>query len=171
MFYSEIIALSALILALITAFIQIKVHMQSLRPFLSFGGTNGIIRIFEETGVAGIDFNIRLMNVGNNVLRYEVLEFDVYLNDVKLPDVVETSTGSIIGVNTEISHNRFYNNILAYKKGLSPEQYTPPNHKICFSIEYYRVNKTKKKYRLSYEVFVSFDSGIKREIYGKTFAN
>ena len=169
--FELIIAFSAFLVALVTAIIQIKVHRQELRPYLSFSGTTGIVKIFTDTGKAGMDILINLMNVGKCVLVYEVSKFDVFVNGVKLPDVDVTNKGSVIGVNTGASYRKYYEGILQYSERLSPEQYIPPNHKIVFDIEYYKVNKPTKRYKLSYEVSLEFSDGIRREFYDKTYSD
>jgi hypothetical protein len=166
-----IVAFFAFMVALITAIIQIKVHVQELRPFLSFSGTKNIIKIFIETGRAGIDFVLILKNVGKCVLYYEIVQFDIFVNGVKLPDVDVRNKGSVIGVNTEVAYSKFFEEILQYEKGLMPEQYVLPNHKLIFLIEYHRANKPRKKYKLFYEVFIEFENGARREFYGKTLAD
>lgn len=169
--WSEIIALAAFVLSLILAIRQINMQIQESRPYLSFTGTNGMVKIFEDTGIVGMDFNLKLKNVGKCVLYYEVIQFDIFVNGTKLSDVDVKNKGSVIGINSETIYNKFYNSLLQYEKGLKPEQYVPPNHKIVLSIEYYRANKQKKRYKLFYEIFVEFEPGIRREFYGKTFAN
>lgn len=171
MCWSDGIAFAALAISLIVAIIQIRTQLQELRPYLSFAGTNGIVKVFEETGIAGMDVNLKLINVGKCVLYYEIMQFDVFVNGIKWPDFDVRNNGSVMGINTETVYNKFYNNFLQYEKGLNPVQYIPPNHRIVFSIEYYRVNRPKKRYKLSYEVTVEFEHGVKRELYGKTFAN
>ena len=171
MCHSNLITLAALAVALITAIIQIRIQYREWRPYLSFTGMNGIVKIFIDTGLAGIDFILNLKNVGKCVLYYNVIQFDIFINGVKAPDVELSSEGSVIGVNSDATYSKFFNGILQYKVGLAPEQYTPPNHKIIFTIEYYRADKQRKKYKLSYEMSFEVENGVQRMFYGKTFAN
>jgi len=162
-----VVALSAFAVALTTAIIQIKVHLQELRPYLSFSGTSGKVIINSETGQVGMDFILNLKNVGKCVLYYDVIQFDVFVNGAKMPDVDVKSKGSVIGVNTEAIYRKYYSEVSQHNTQQPFEQYIPPNHKIVFTIEYYKANRPKKRYKLFYEVFVEHKDGIPRELYGE----
>ncbi|MCL2361355.1 MAG: hypothetical protein FWC73_06040 [Defluviitaleaceae bacterium] len=122
-------------------------------------------------GIAGMDFNLEFENVGKCVLRYEIIKFDVFINGIKFPDVVLKNTGSVLGVKVCRNFNKYYTNFLQYKHGLDPSEYVPPNHILHFEVNYYKIGKAKKTYKLIYEVHREFDNGISREYYGETFAN
>jgi len=169
--WSEIISLAAFILALVVAFRQIQVMRQEMRPYLSFSGLSEIFKVSKETGSASMDFNLNFENVGKCVLRYEVIQFDIFINGVQLLPVDTKNTGAIVGVNSKTVYNKFYTKIRQFPPNLAPEKYIPPNYKVIFSIEYYRIDKPKKTYKLFYEVSKEFDSGLSREFFGKSFAN
>ena len=169
--WSEIISLAAFILALVLAVRQIQMQIQDMRPYLSYSGLNGVLKVDQNTGRADMDFNLKLENVGKCVLRYEVVKFDIFISGLQLPEVQLKSTGSIIGVNTTAIYSKFYKGIWQYPTNLAPQEHAPPNYKVDFVIEYYRTNKPEKKYKLHYEIFKEFESGVVRELFGETFAD
>jgi len=169
--WAEIISLAAFILALVLAIVQIRMMSLEMRPYLSFSNLEPALTVNKETGCADIDFTLRLENVGKCVLRYETTQFDVWINDLQLPNVQTTSTGSVVGVNTSTVYRRFYTEIWHYPTNPAPENYIAPNCKIIFAISYYRINKPTKKYSLSYEVVLESKGGVTRVLYGKTFAD
>jgi len=166
-----LIASIAFVLSLITAIIQIRVHLQELRPYLSFAGTSEIIRLFEGINTVGMDFILMLENVGKCVLCYEVIHFDIFVRGQKLPDVDLKNKGSVIGIGAKTTYSKYINNMIPFNENLKPAEYVPPNYKISFSIEYYKVGKQKRKYKLSYDIDVEFEYLTRREFHGNAFAD
>ena len=166
-----IIASTACIISLLLLIERFSWHKKDTRPYLSFKKTNGIVKIDESNGIAGIYINLEFENVGKCVLRYNIIKFDIFINGLKLPDVALKSTGSVLGVKVSGSFNKYYTNLLKYKLGLASSEYIPPNHVINFEVEYYKIGRPNKKYKLAYEVHKEFERGISREYYGETFAN
>lgn len=156
--WTSVVAFSAFILSLVTAYIQISVHHQELRPYLSFYGSSGKVRINQQTGDASIDIFLNFKNAGKCVLQYNITQLDYFIQGIKQPNVDEKSKGSIIGVNSECSFNRYYSKIWTYPIGLKPEEYILPNQKIIFTVEYYRIDKPKRS--ISY--FMNYSSNLKK---------
>jgi hypothetical protein len=164
-----VVADAAFILSIIIAYTQIKMHVQEQRPFLSFGGVSEVPRVVYETKTVGVDFYIRLKNVGRCVLYYEVTCFDVFVGGVKQPCAGDANISCVIGVNGESSPDKFFDNLIPFEEEKSG-RYQTPDYKIVFSAEYRKSNKAGKKYKIFYEIDAAFERGIKKEIYVKSFA-
>jgi len=132
--WAEIISLAAFLLALVLAVRQIQMMSQEMRPYLSFSQLEPVLTVCPETGSTDVDFNLKLENVGKCVLRYETTQFDVFINHMRLPNVHTKSTGSVIGVNTTSSYNRFYTGVWQYPTNPAPQKYIAPNCKIIFQL-------------------------------------
>jgi len=160
-----IVAISALAVSLITAIIQIMQHRQELRPYLSFSGTSGHVTC-DDTVMSGIVIELNMKNVGKNVLHYDVVKFELFANNAEMPRVYPTNTGTVIGVDTEVTYCYWNNDVsIHHTKERQVEL------KICFSMEYHKVGRPRKKYMLSYEVFAFVVDGVYQEgVYGKTYA-
>jgi len=134
---------------------------QEMRPYLSFSGLDTAFIASQQPDSIGMAFSLNLENVGKCVLSYETTQFDVFINNVQLPNVQTKSTGAVIGINTKGTYNRFYS-------GISP---LPTDCRVIFSIEYFRINMPKKKYKLSYEILLEIKENTIIVLYGKSSAN
>ena len=167
--FAILISATACIISFLLLVERFSRYKEDTRPYLSFKQSSE--SFFAKNGIGGAQIFLLFENVGKCMLRYDILKFDVFVNGAKVPDVEKPYEWSVLGIGVAGTFSQSYAKFFDYSKELLLHEIDPVDYKIQFEVEYYKIGKPKKKYKLQYEIQVEFRNKNRYEFYGKTFAN
>jgi len=195
------IALVALVVSVITAWVQIRLQRQEWRPYLSYVKTEIVSAEYSKENELLAGFKFHFKNVGKCILRYEFKKLDItYFDGEYTRDFVQDgmSIGHILSVNAEIAHESglyasasrqtiervtedwygredllsTYEGDFEIDRMVEHGLHNLVHFEVDFIVEYWKVDAPQKKYTLAYDMLVHLDkSGDSIDSYLKTHAD
>ena len=150
-------------MSLIIGFLQVKIHVPKLRPYLSLSNAEALVLDKNNEGKTTIDFGVRLRNEGEYPLVYDMLQYDVYIDGSLMKDVKVENTGDVIYPEASSVYSKYFS-IDCDAENLEGLV----DWRIIFKLEYWVLGQ-KKKYPLSYNVkIVNYHADTWEQKYLKT---
>jgi len=167
--FAILISATACIISFLLLIERFSRYKEDTRPYLSFKQSSEFFSA--NNGICGAQIVLLFENVGKCMLCYDMLKLDVFVNGAKVPDVEKPYDWTVLGIGVTGTFTQSYTRLFDYPQELSYHEIAPVDYKIHFEVEYYKVGKPKKKYKLHYELQIEFHNRSRLEFYGKTFAD
>lgn len=161
------LSLLAFCVSVFTAWIQWWTYSQEWRPVLSYKGIECALTIDEDNGAYQINYNFVFENTGRCPIVFEMKKLSILLDGEPLEDVKETSKGHSVGSGQIGRFNRFYMFSVNYPNQIIMTRILPST-KFIFYVEYYKIANPRKRYKLDYEIDMTFSDAGYRELFVKS---
>nr|WP_288829487.1 hypothetical protein [uncultured Clostridium sp.] len=163
-FYLSIFAFGV---SMFTAWIQWWTYSQEWRPVLSYKGIESALIIAEDNSAYEINYNFIFENTGRCPIVFEMKKLNILLDGEPLEDVKDTSKGHSVGSGQIGRFNRFYVFQVNCPDPIIMTRMLPST-KFIFQVEYYKIANTKKRYKLDYEIDMTYNGAGPRGLFVKS---